>query len=213
MTRLPISVPWENAPEAILALAAARAGGPRAIVGVGGPVGAGKSTLARRLSSCVVATDHYLPDYEAVEERFRDEPEHADLDRLARDLERLRRGTPTRIPRWSFLTHRREGEDLVEPPPVAAPSSAGDPPALVVCEGIHALAASVAAVLDVAVFVDSDTDARWARWEAIERRGERGWGVEIARRYFDQVAEPAFLKRRAAYLAAAHVVVLNPSRA
>ena len=64
----------------------ARTRGGRAVVGITGAVAAGKSTLARRLSACVVSTDHYLPDYDRTPEHLRDLPESSDLARLAQDL-------------------------------------------------------------------------------------------------------------------------------
>jgi uridine kinase len=54
------------------------------VVGITGAVAAGKSTLARRISACVVSTDHYLPDYDRTPEHLRDLPESSDLARLAR---------------------------------------------------------------------------------------------------------------------------------
>lgn len=134
------------------------------IVGITGPVGAGKTTLARALSSCILSTDHYLPDYERVAYEERDLPESADLPRLAADLEMLRANRAASIPRWSFHTHRREGYEVIEPAP------------LVVCEGIHALHGLVRPHLDVKVFVEAKRDTRWARWEAIELAGQRGMG-------------------------------------
>jgi len=180
----------------ILALVAALRA-ERAIVGIAGPVGAGKSTLAERLTPCVVRTDDYLPDYDTVAYPARDLPEHADLAGLASHLRALRRGLPVEIPTWSFKTHRRESARTLSPK------------ALIACEGIHALHATVRPALDIAVYVDAPRDRRWARWEAIEAAGERGWGVEQARAYFDGVAEPTFLRFADEYRRAAHVIVVN----
>ncbi len=187
---------WADAPARIRAAAeAALAGRTTAVIGVTGPVGAGKTSLARLLSPCVVSTDSYLPDYDAVEYAARDRAEVADLARLASDLARLRRGETARVPVWSHVTHRREGEREVSPA------------RLVVCEGIHALHAAAREHLDVAVYVDAPAAVRWRRWERIELAGERGMGVEEARRFFDQVAEPTFAA--AEYRARADFVVIN----
>jgi uridine kinase len=98
---------------------------------------------------------------------------------------------------WSFHTHRREGVRELTPT------------AVVICEGIHALHATPCEHLDVTVFVDAPRAVRWARWEAIERRGQRGMGVEAARVHFDTIAEPSFHRGADEFRRAAHVVVQN----
>lgn len=173
------------------------------VVGITGPVGSGKSTLAQRLAResvsppLVLTTDDYLPDYDRVAPLDRDLPEHADIERLARDLALLRAGRPAQIPVWSFHTHRREGHRDVQPAP------------LVICEGIHALHGHALPHLDVRVFVEAPREIRWARWEAIERQGQRGFGVEKAREHFNSIAEPSFSARAAEYARSAGVIVRN----
>jgi uridine kinase len=194
--RTPRRLGWSEAPREVL-IAAARLARPVVAIGITGPVGAGKSTLAGMLSSCIVRTDDYLPDYELIPYAERDQPRHADLARLASDLAALRAGRTVRAPVWSFHTHRREGERAVEPA------------AIVVCEGIHALEAAPAAHLDIRIFVDAPAPVRWGRWEDLERRGVRGWGVDAAREYFDHVAEPTFAASQARYRDAAHMIVTN----
>lgn len=213
---MPPTLPWHSAPDTILRAAAGGASlHPVRLVGITGPAGAGKSTLAARVSACVLSTDHYLPDYERVPYQERDEPRHADLARLAADLASLRRGEPTRVPVWSFQTHRREGEALFSPiGPGVAPGSpfggTGVPPVpVLIIEGIHALHESVRGLLDVRVYVEAPAAVRWTRWEDLERRGERGWGVEEARRYFHGVADPTFGALAAEYRGAADYVVRN----
>jgi pantothenate kinase len=221
--REPESIPWSDAPRRILDAAqrvatdgaasgarevgaasrspsrcAGSARGP-VVIGVTGPVGAGKSTLAARLADCVVGTDHYFPDYDRVAPAQRDLPEHSDLARLAADLAALRRGEPAMIPVWSFVSHAREGERRVDPAP------------RIVCEGIHALHEIPRPHIDIAVFVDAPAAVRWARWEALERSGARQLGVEAARRFFHEFAEPIYQRHAAAYRAAAHFVVINDS--
>jgi uridine kinase len=194
------TVAWHDAPARVRGLIEragrhAEAVGRGVLVGIGGPVASGKSTLARALSPCVVATDDYLPDYDRVPIHERDEPRHADYRRLAADLAALREGRSARVPVWSFKSHRREGEREVAPARI------------VVCEGIHALFDEVAPLLDVAVFVDAPRAVRLERWRAREQAGDRGWSVEYATEFFHGVAEPTFERYAAAYRARAHVIV------
>lgn len=188
---------------AAVIVAAARTVGPRAVVGVTGPVAAGKSTLARALvaqmDGVVVSTDHYLPDYDATPEELRDRPESSDLARLARDLAELRAGRATRMPQWSFEAHARVGELLVEPV------------GLIVVEGLHALHEVPRVHVDIGVYVEAPRDARWARAVARERAGERPWPIEYLEHFFGSVAEPTFAENaeRFGYREGARFLVVN----
>jgi uridine kinase len=180
-------------------LAAVAAHGPRVVIGVTGAVASGKSTLARALSPCIVSTDHYLPDYDATPEHLRDLPESSDLSRLAADLAELRAGRATCIPRWSFDTHSRVGEQHVEPASV------------IVVEGLHALHALPRAFVDLAVYIDAPRAVRWERAAARERAGDRPWPLEYLEHFFHTVAEPTYARHADAYRASAHFVVRNPT--
>ena len=169
----------------------------RAVVGITGPVGAGKSTLAARLSGCIISTDHYLPDYEATPVAERDLPQRSDLTRLLADLRSLRAGRPTRVPQWSFHTHSRVGELEVHPSD------------LIIVEGLHALHDTHAPGIDLRVYIDAPPDIRWSRWEHLALTGQRGWGVEETRTFFDTVAEPTFNTHAPAYRSGAHIIVSN----
>jgi uridine kinase len=180
-------VAWQDAVAAIEALVRARvaarpvhAQALPALVGITGPMASGKSTLAAALGGLVVSTDRYLPDYGGLPEHAWDLPESSDLERLAADLAALRGGRPAKVPTWSFRTHARSGEEVL------------DPRHLVVVEGLHALDARVREHLDVRVLVDAPRDERWRRCVERERRGERGWSIEYVERFFAAVAEPTF---------------------
>lgn len=194
--RNPLIVDWSEAADAVRQLAATLG----RIVAITGPVGAGKSTLAARLSACVISTDSYLPDYDRVPYERRDDPEMADLARLAADLRLLASGADASVPVWSFHTHRREGERVMPAP---------KPHELIVCEGLHALHAPAADAAHVRVFVEAPASIRWARWEILETTGVRGWGPAVAKEFFDAVAEPTFAKWADALRARADVVVTN----
>jgi uridine kinase len=198
----PRTIPWSAAHGVIASLlGAARP----VLIGITGPVGSGKTTLAARLaaaeSSAIISTDSYLPDYAAIPELERDLPERADLPLLASHLAALRGGAAADIPVWSFHSHRRDGSRRI------------NPASLIIVEGIHALHGAVAASLDLRIYVDAPREVRWGRWERIELAGERGMGPAKARHHFDTIAEPTFARYAGEYQAAAHVIVLNPDRA
>ncbi len=188
---------WNDAPRAILSsLASDRVG----VVGITGPVGAGKSHLSgilRGSDGIHLATDDYLPDYDKVAYEDRDDPDLADSAALIANLQELRAGRPTSVPRWSFQSHSRVGYRDV------APTN------LILVEGIHALHERLLPHLDVCVFVEAPPDVRWKRWEHLETTGQRGWGVEVARQYFHAVAEPTFEKYAPIYKSRAHFIVRN----
>ncbi len=190
-------VSWSEASAVIRGEALARA--RPAVVAVSGPVGAGKSSLAARISACVVSTDSYLPDYDAVSEHARDLPESADLPLLREHLALLGRGLEAPVPVWSFRDHKRVGASRVLP---------GE---IVVVEGLHALHESLHAFTHLKVFVEASPATRLRRWEKLEESGERGWGVEAARRYFADHAEPTFARSSASYRAWADLIVTNES--
>jgi len=170
---------------------------PIVTVGIAGPVGSGKSFLARELSTCVLSTDDYLPDYDKVAYEERDLPEHADFQSLAHNLEYLKTGAKVVSPIWCFHEHRVVATRPVVPEPV------------IVCEGIHAFYGPLSQHLDIKVFIDASRDVRWSRWERLEETGVRGWGVEKARKFFDAVAEPTFARYAGAYRAMANVILVN----
>ncbi len=195
MTPTPRTITFADATETIMEVVRAR--GQRTVIGVTGAVAAGKSTLARTLSECVVSTDNYLPDYHTTAEHLRDLPESSDLERLARDIAALRSGCGTNIPLWTFAEHRRIGEQRVETADV------------VVVEGLHALHALPRQHVDIAVFVDAPQPTRWQRAVAREQAGDRPWPIEYLDKFFHSVAEPTFALHADGYRRAAHFVVIN----
>ena len=199
----PLIVPWSDARKRILELVALRRAdrpphdhAAPAVVGITGPMAAGKSTLAASLGGLVLSTDRYLPDYEGLAEHEWDLPAHSDLARLSEDLARLRSGAPASVPMWSFHTHSRVGEESIGPAP------------LIVVEGLHALAGPVRQHLDLAVLVDAPRDVRWSRCVERERTSERGWSIDYVERFFERVAEPTFNAHGRLEAARAQVIVV-----
>lgn len=163
----------------------------RPVVAVAGPVASGKTTLAGAIAADVgteaLSTDEYLPDYATIARLERDEPRHADLDRLARDLRSLRTGVETAVPVWSFFAHRR-----VEERPMT-------PGRAIVVEGLFALHPRLADLIDLGIFVDAPRDVRFGRFVGRSTEGERGFSVEEATSHFHEVAEPTLWKHAESY--------------
>lgn len=196
-----IHLSWDQAPGTLLGALRERCVSV-GVVGVTGPVGAGKSLLTNRLCTLggvCLATDDYLPDYDKVKYEDRDDPEKADLPLLIENINTLRRGEAANIPKWSFHSHAREGYREVAPRP------------MVVIEGIHALHDRILPHLNLCVFVEAPPSVRWKRWEHLELSGQRGWGVEVAKQFFDSVAEPTYARFAPVYRSRAHFVVRNES--
>ncbi|MEM9374230.1 MAG: hypothetical protein AAGA55_11355 [Planctomycetota bacterium] len=195
-----IQIDWHDAPERISSML--QTGEDPAVVCISGPVGSGKSTLAARLvrsveHAALIATDDYLPDYASVPEAQRDLPGRAQLDELAGHVGLLKSGHPATVPVWSFKSHSRVGNRKIEPA------------TLIVVEGIHALHRKLDAVRSLGVLVTASPRLRWARWEVLESSGQRGWGVDRARRFFETVADPTFDRFRPHYLSRADIIVTN----
>lgn len=210
---MPQTIEFNKAPAEIAGVLARVPTDHTPIVAITGPTGAGKSTLAARIADAVfqpqhthpdhntpalvLSTDRYLPDYDTLDPNEVDEPHHARLDRLARDLASLRQGRPTPVPVWSFHTHRPEGEQTITP--------AG----LVIVEGLFALHELAAAQADIRILIEAARDTRWSRVEARELSGDRGWGVERSRHHFDHVADKTFNKYHPTYRTRADYIVTN----
>ncbi|MDP9093775.1 MAG: hypothetical protein M3N95_12800 [Actinomycetota bacterium] len=122
-------------------------------IGVDGPGGAGKSTLARRIAAAieravVVAIDDFSG------------PRHAewDIERLREQLTTpLTRGLPARFQRWDW--RRDEGMDWVEVLPGT----------VVIIEGVSATRSEVTVPWALTIWVDCPVDLRRAR--TLERDG------------------------------------------
>lgn len=158
---------------------------------IAGPVASGKTTLAREIARAhdagALSTDEYLPDYAVTPRMERDEPRHADLDRLRADLASLRAGRETRVPVWSFFENRRVDERPLSPGP------------LVVVEGLFALHPVLKGLIDVGVFVDGPLEFRRERFVGRSAEGERGFSVEEADAHFRDIAEPTLWRNAPSY--------------
>jgi type I pantothenate kinase len=128
------------------------------LVGIGGGVAVGKSTLARRLADAlapravaIVATDGFLLSTAELDRRGllmrKGFPETYDAEAVRSFLATVRGGGPARVPRYSHLVY-----DVL-------PDEWDDVPAadIVVLEGVHAV--RFADALDLTIYLEAGEDA------------------------------------------------------
>jgi uridine kinase len=134
-------------------------------IGIAGGTASGKTTVARRLVERLAGhpvafldQDSYYRDLSttplAARRSFNfDHPDAFDTDLLVAHLSELKQGRPVDKPVYSFTEHSRTAETVRVNP--------GD---AIIIEGILVLALEpVRALLDMKVFVDSDSDVRVIR--------------------------------------------------
>lgn len=163
-------------------------------VGITGQSGSGKTTLAKRLlgafgaDAVVISHDDYyknlpnMTEQEAAEYDF-DCPEALDTYLLVDQVRSLKRGKPTDVPSYDFVTRERiDGACHVEPVPV------------VLVEGLFIMCdPELLDLLDLTIFIDADDDTSFSR--RINRdTQERGIDRERALHMYYDVAKPAYEK-------------------
>jgi uridine kinase len=134
-------------------------------IGIAGGTASGKTTVARRLVERLAGhpvafldQDSYYRDLSSTPLAQRrgfnfDHPDAFDTDLLVAHLRELQQGRPIDKPVYSFTEHSRTAETVRVNP--------GD---AIIVEGILVLALEpVRALIDVKVFVDSDSDVRVIR--------------------------------------------------
>ncbi len=151
--------------ERVLALQAARPDRP-VLVGLDGPVAAGKSTAAAQIAAelqmhglgvAVVAADGFLLNATALRElglaRRKGFPESFDRAAMAAFLTGVRAGEAPDAPRYSHAEYDVSDEETQ--------SSAG---AVVIFEGVNVLGADLAGLYDLRVYLDVAEDLAKARF-------------------------------------------------
>ena len=135
------------------------------VIGVAGGTGSGKTTVVKRIMDAlgdtdvtVLAHDRYYRDHPdlRLEERGGlnyDHPNSLDTDLLVGHLRALREGRSADLPVYDFTRHVRKPETM----PV-------QPGSAIIVEGILIFADSaLRSLMDVKVFVDTDSDIRFIR--------------------------------------------------
>lgn len=160
-------------------IAAARAGSPRTLVGIGGHGGAGKTTLARLIPGAqVVSTDEFW------------DGEGFDLARLAQEVVTpLSKGRTARFLSYDWAARALRGSRTVEPE------------GIVVIEGVCALHRMLRDAYAVRVWVEAPPEVRLARGLARDGEEARSTWVDVW-----MPSEERYVERDDP-IACAHVVV------
>jgi uridine kinase len=165
------------------------------VIGIAGGSGSGKTTLAFLVRDRVGAEriaylphDSYYKDLSSLPPNQRmtinfDHPDSLDTSLLIQHIEQLKRHEPVELPIYNFKTHSRtERTERIEPKPV------------IMVEGILIFAdAALRKLLDVKIFVDTDSDIRFIR--RLERDiAERGRTTEMVVRQYLSTVRPMHME-------------------
>jgi uridine kinase len=133
-------------------------------IGVAGGTGSGKTTVAEAIVDKIgdgilmITQDRYYHDLSHLSMSARskhnfDHPDAIEIPLLVENLKRLKAGRRAELPVYDFTRHvRRDETQAVQPRPI------------ILLEGILILAvAEIRELLDVRIFVDTDSDVRFIR--------------------------------------------------
>ena len=165
------------------------------VIGIAGGSGSGKSTVIHRIlqalpdaTTSVIPHDAYYKDHGhlSIEERKTinyDHPESLDTDLLLEHLGILLAGGDIYMPVYDYNEHRRKDE-------VACVTSTP----IIIVDGILVLAEkALAAMMDIKLFVDADSDVRLLR--RIRRDiAERGRTIEDVLAQYEATVRPMYLQ-------------------
>ena len=134
------------------------------VIGISGGSGSGKTTLAKKLKEhffndvTLLCQDHYYRSFSHLthEERKKlnfDHPSAFDIDLLAEHLNSLINFKPINRPVYSFIENNRLEDTVLE-----------EPRTVIILEGILVFEfKQLLDLMDIKVFVDTDSDIRFAR--------------------------------------------------
>lgn len=165
------------------------------VIGVAGGSGSGKTTVVRRIvdslgSEHVTLLDHdrYYRDRNdlRLEERASlnyDHPDSLETDLLVRHVRELRAGRAVQVPRYDFTRHARLPE-----------TETCQPRRALIVEGILVFTdAALRELMDIKVFVDTDSDTRFIR--RLQRDvAERGRTMESVIDQYQSTVKPMHLE-------------------
>jgi uridine kinase len=168
---------------------------PPLVIGVAGGSGSGKTTVVRNIIEAlgdghvsVLEHDHYYRDHPELRLEDRaalnyDHPDALETDLLVRHLEALRSGQPIEMPTYDFARHARRTATETVLPRTA-----------IIVEGILIFTdAALRKLMDVKVFVDTDSDMRFIRRLQRDIR-ERGRTVDSVIDQYLSTVKPMHLE-------------------
>jgi uridine kinase len=168
---------------------------PRVTVGVAGGSGSGKTTVVRRIVESlgpddvtVLDHDRYYRDRNDLrfEERAAlnyDHPDALETDLMVRHVRELRAGRAIQVPKYDFARHAR----LPETEPFV-------PRRALIVEGILVFtSAELRQLMDVKVFVDTDSDTRFIR-RLVRDVADRGRTMESVIEQYQGTVKPMHLE-------------------
>jgi uridine kinase len=169
--------------------------GPRVIVGVAGGSGSGKTTVVRRIVESlgpnevtVLDHDRYYRDRNdlRLEERAAlnyDHPDALETDLLVRHVRELKSGRSVEVPRYDFTRHARLPE-----------TERFAPRRAVIVEGILVFtSAELRQLMDIKVFVDTDSDTRFIR-RLMRDVADRGRTMDSVIEQYQSTVKPMHLE-------------------
>ena len=165
------------------------------VIGVAGGSGSGKTTVVRRIVDSlgpehvtVLDHDRYYRDRNdlRLEERAAlnyDHPDSLETDLLVEHVRALKAGRPIEVPRYDFTRHARLTE-----------KDTFQPRRALIVEGILVLTdAALRQLMDIKVFVDTDSDTRFIR--RLQRDvAERGRTLESVIDQYQSTVKPMHLE-------------------
>ena len=135
------------------------------VIGIAGGSGSGKSTVVRhiiealgRVDVTVLEHDRYYRDHPELRLEDRaalnyDHPNSLETDLLVSHVQELKRGHPVQVPAYDFTRHARLAE-----------TETFQPRRALIVEGILVFTdAALRDLMDIKVFVDTDSDTRFIR--------------------------------------------------
>lgn len=158
------------------------------IIGIAGGTGSGKTTLAMKIKEyfkndiVLICQDYYYKSFSNLtyEERKKlnfDHPNSFDNDLMIEHVKALKEFKPIERPVYSFIEHKRLNESITE-----------QPKPVIIVEGILILdAPKLVELMDIKVFVDTDSDIRFAR-RLMRDIHERGRDIDsVVNQYINTV--------------------------
>jgi uridine kinase len=157
-------------------------------IGIAGGTGSGKTTLARTLKKSfeedvvLLCMDWYYRSFHHLSYDERkllnfDHPDAFDIDCFVEQLKQLKDMKPIQRPVYSFIEHRRLEECIL-----------AEPRHVIIVEGILLFEnPDVRSLLDIKIYVDTDSDIRFAR-RLVRDIHERGRDIDsVVNQYLNTV--------------------------